>query len=84
MSDSQAQAPTLGDSLIRLLNRHSAENASGTPDFILAEYMMACLQAFEHASNRREQWYGKALRIGGVVDLPIEPPRTSPLGSEKP
>ena len=50
--------------LSQLLNRHSRENASNTPDFILTEYMLACLEAFEKASNHREAWYGKRLRIG--------------------
>ncbi len=40
-----------------LIGRHSREEDSNTPDFILAEYLMACLGAFEVASNRREVWY---------------------------
>ena len=40
-----------------LINKHSREQDSNTPDFILAEYLMACLSAFEVASNRREVWY---------------------------
>jgi len=40
-----------------LLNRHSAENESDTPDFILSEYMMDCLAAFEKATLRRTKWY---------------------------
>ncbi len=40
-----------------LINKHSREQDSNTPDFILAEYLMACLGAFEVASNRREGWY---------------------------
>jgi len=45
-----------------LLNTHSAENLSDTPDFILARYMSACLAAFNGAVNRREKWYGRAKR----------------------
>lgn len=40
------------------INRASAENGSNTPDFILAEYLMDCLSAFDKASNAREKWYG--------------------------
>ena len=40
------------------------ENRSNTPDFILAEYMLACLRAFEKASNDRQQWYGVDLQPG--------------------
>lgn len=42
-----------------LINRHSMENTSDTPDFILARYMNDCLQAFERAVVRREQWYAR-------------------------
>ncbi len=38
---------------------HSAENGSDTPDFILAHYLVACLQAFDDAVNAREKWYGR-------------------------
>jgi len=47
--------------LSAILNRHSAENNSGTPDFILAVYLMDCLNAFEKAVIRRENWYGRSM-----------------------
>lgn len=40
-----------------LLNSVSMENRSDTPDFILAQYMTDCLEAFDRAVNRREAWY---------------------------
>ncbi|WP_162600755.1 hypothetical protein [Paraburkholderia sp. C35] len=49
--------------LERLLNEHSRENASNTPDFILAKYMISCLEAFEAASRERESWFGRNLSI---------------------
>ena len=39
------------------LNEVSREQDSDTPDFILAEYLIACLDAFEVAVNRRDVWY---------------------------
>lgn len=42
-----------------LINRHCCENGSDTPDFILAEYLQACLKALDAAVNVRETWYGK-------------------------
>jgi hypothetical protein len=44
------------------INVHSAENASNTPDFILAEYLTACLAAFDTAVQQRETWYGRDAR----------------------
>ena len=41
------------------LNSTSAENKSNTPDFILADYLLGCLAAFDVAVNWREEWYGR-------------------------
>jgi len=46
------------------INRNSAENGSDTPDFILAEYLMTCLEAFDKTLNARSAWYGHHCRIG--------------------
>ena len=45
--------------LQHLLNRMSMENESDTPDFMLAEYLTDCLQAYERVTTRREIWYGR-------------------------
>ena len=45
-----------------LLNRHSRENASNTPDFILAQYLLGCLAVFNQAVQQRETWYGRDAR----------------------
>lgn len=50
---------TFQQELTKLLNRHNVENGSGTPDFILSEYIRASLQAFELATTLRERWYGR-------------------------
>ncbi len=42
-----------------LINRQCMENGSDTPDFILAGYMAACLDAFDAALKAREKWYGR-------------------------
>ncbi len=47
--------------LEELLNKHSQENASDTPDFILAKYLSDCLAVFNAAVQQRERWYGRAL-----------------------
>lgn len=49
----------LEKSIRELLNKCSRENMSNTPDFILAEYIMGCLELFEHTTNKRQQWYGQ-------------------------
>jgi hypothetical protein len=44
-----------------LLNIHSMESASGTPDFILAEYMVAALNAYSRATRARELCHRRVL-----------------------
>ena len=50
------------DELSSLINRHSKENGSNTPDFILAQYLEGCLEVFEAASQQRETWHGRDAR----------------------
>ena len=45
-----------------LLNRYSKENASNTPDFILASYLAGCLAAYDQAVQQKETWYGRDAR----------------------
>ena len=40
-----------------LLNKHSMENESNTPDFILSDYLTRCLDAFDIAVQDRTHWY---------------------------
>lgn len=42
----------LGD----LLNEFSRDNACNTSDFVMAEFLSLCLEAFERAVNRRDEW----------------------------
>jgi len=44
-----------------LINKESMEQASNTPDFILAQYLSGCLAVFAVAVQQRERWYGRGL-----------------------
>ena len=69
--------------LEKLINEYGMENGSNTPDFILAQYMSSCLEAFRVASTARETWYGYRLesgrcdtpcvRIDGETSSEVEP-----------
>lgn len=48
------------EELSALLNKHSAENGSDTPDFILAKYLQSSLNAFNMATKQRTFWYRKS------------------------
>lgn len=47
---------TFRSELNELINRHSKENGSNTPDFILADYLIQCLQALDVAVSSRDSW----------------------------
>lgn len=51
------ETKTFEKELEHLINRHSKENASDTPDFILAAYLSDCLRTFNHATVKRSIWY---------------------------
>lgn len=40
-----------------VINKHSRENKSNTPDFILANFMIKCLEAGEKLIGDRDEWY---------------------------
>lgn len=48
------------DELKDLINKHSKENGSDTPDFILADYLVACLEAFDSAALQKREYEGRA------------------------
>lgn len=48
---------TLEDEIRRVLNLYSQENQSDSPDFILATYLTSCLNAFNFAVRRRDEWH---------------------------
>jgi hypothetical protein len=51
--------PRFRKELEALLNSNCQENGSNTPDFILANYLIMCLDAFDATVNWREKWYSR-------------------------
>lgn len=44
--------------LRELINRHSMENGSNTPDFLLKEYIVQCLMVWDNIVRKRDEYYG--------------------------
>ena len=63
---------TFRDELINLINSHSKENGSDTPDHILGTYLVQCLAAFDTCVNAREIWYGRESTKPINIDVPVE------------
>lgn len=61
------------EDLRQLINRHSAEAASGTPDFVLAKLLTETLKTFNEAVGLRAEFRGESLEC-----------KTSPLSPERP
>lgn len=59
----EEQRDTLARGFAEVLNCNSIENTSDTPDHILGEYLVNCLEAFHEINHRRQTWYGKRLGI---------------------
>jgi hypothetical protein len=49
--------PTFCHKLTALLNEYSMENGSDTPDYILAQYLVNCLAAYNIAVQARDRWH---------------------------
>jgi hypothetical protein len=48
----------------RVVNSHSRENAANIPDYIVGDYLVACLEALEQATVARDDWFGIKPRPG--------------------
>ena len=58
--------PKIEKDIASAINRHSGENVSNTPDFILAEFLTTCLGALDIAVKERDRWYDVSLSPGCV------------------
>jgi len=54
--------PNFEQELRDLINKHSKENESNTPDFVLAKYILSTLNAFTHAVLHRDMCLGEGER----------------------
>ena len=62
-----------------IINRHSKENGSNTPDFILAQFLEECLMLFDKTVRQREIWHGRDAHLSdcAVHNAPAYPPGPS-------
>lgn len=47
------------EELQALINSYCMENESDTPDFLLAAYLIKCLDAYNECVMQRDQWLGR-------------------------
>lgn len=59
---------TFEEKLRELINEHSVESESNTPDYVLATFVSRCLDAFAVAVNERDCFYGDDHNVGEVIE----------------
>jgi hypothetical protein len=47
----------------RIINSNSLECGSDTPDFMLAEHLVRCLEVYDDTVRDREKWYGRKSKL---------------------
>jgi hypothetical protein len=70
---------TFEEDLKAILNKHSMENFSGTPDWILAEYLRKCLEAWDLGVRLRADWRGESTELPALIQLHKEIVQEVPL-----
>ena len=70
----QPEPTTFEEELRSLINRHSVENGSMTPDFILAGHIRGYLDLFGVTMKTRDDWYGlnKTSTLHQLGEEPIQ------------
>lgn len=63
--------------LEHLINECSMESGSNTPDYVLAEYLMDCLEAYEKVVRLRN-YHSSAPRLSDLVNPPSLSPSLPP------
>lgn len=58
--------------LAGLLNKYSMENGSDTPDFILAEYLISCLNTWDTTCALCRKWGGLELEAANSINLDLD------------
>jgi hypothetical protein len=49
------------EELSLVINKNSKDNSLNTPDFILAEFLTDCLEAWNKAIKARDKWFNQAV-----------------------
>lgn len=65
--EEQPEPPTFEEELRALINKHSLEGLSDTPDFVLASFLSNVLTDWNHAVRSRDRFDSFDVDAGGVV-----------------
>lgn len=57
------------EDLTQVINRHSAENVSGTPDYLLARMLLETLKTFNEVVTARAEWRGESCELPALKNI---------------
>lgn len=58
---------TFQEALQHVINLYNEESRSDTPDFLLTEYLISCLNTWSYITRQRDKWYNfKTLTENGA------------------
>ena len=57
--------------LTALINKHSLENDSNTPDMILANYLIGCLKVYNETTQLNHKWHGETMEVSNPGSLGV-------------
>ena len=60
---------TFIEELTELVEKHSIKNGSDTPDHIIVDYLVTCLEVFDEIIIKREEHYGRYLQPKEDIQL---------------
>lgn len=63
---------TFQEELTNLINKHSLENESNTPDYILAEFLKGALDIYNTTMKKRGKWHSADIKSMVSYDLDRE------------
>jgi len=67
--------PTFREGLRHIINCHSMENGSDTPDFMLADYLVGCLELYDKTLLARDKWMSRPRWTPGQMLDPTQAPQ---------
>jgi hypothetical protein len=75
--------------LTELINHHSVENRSNTPDFILANYLIDCIRAYDRAVSACTDYVENTPKVAAEqkqnpFGVEMQPPNVNPVTPSEP
>lgn len=69
MSEDMARMEDFSRDISGVINRFSMENPSGTPDFILGDFLTSVLASYNDAVQKRAEWRGDSVELPAIERL---------------